>query len=378
MGKAAAQPYYNEKRNRWEVFVELPPVQGKRRRKQVTGRTKTLCRQKADRVRAELLTKGSVTNDAITVSELVDAYLDDARPGLKPRSIEQYEGWCSRYVVPLLGGRRVAELRPSDVRRWHSDLRDRGYSTNSIRAAHRMLGQALSFAEREEIVARNVARIQGGPRDAGDVKQVNPMTPEEVAALLEAAEGWRYEAFVYVLLGCGLRISEALGLTWGTVDLEDGTLRVEAQVQELKGRGKVYVPMTKTASSRRTVAIPEVVVAKLRSHRVAMIEERMLLGAGSPTDDDVVFPNELHEYGDRSNIARGLKSIAKKAGIEGVHPHRLRHTYVSLALEAGVPLEAVSESVGHAKIGTTKDIYGKLQEKSRRRVADALGESLGG
>lgn len=377
--KAAAEPFWNEDRSRWELFVELPrDADGRRRRKKVIGRNKSEVRDKAGKVRAELLVKGTVTNDAVTIKALMADYLKAARPGLKPRSVEQYEGWAERYVVPMLGTKVASKLTPADVRKWHEAMRSNGYSTNTIRAAHRVLRQALTHAEREGIVSRNVARVQGGPRDGGDIRKVEPLTPEQVADLLEAVQGWRYEAFVWVLLGCGLRIGEALGLTWGTVDLAAGVLSVQAQVQELKGSGKVLVPFTKTASSRRVVAIPEVVVAKLRAHRAAMIEERMALGAGAPGDDDVVFPNEFHELGDRSNIARMLKDRGRDAGIDGVHPHRLRHTHVSLALEAGVPLEAISESVGHARINTTKDIYGKLQERARRRVADALGDALSG
>jgi integrase len=198
-----------------------------------------------------------------------------------------------------------------------------------------------------------------------------------VADLLRAAEGWRYEALVYVLLGAGLRIAEALGLTWGAVDLDDGTLEVRGQVREYEGTGKVWERTTKTGS-RRTVALGAVTVAKLRAHRVAMIEERMALGAGAPSEDDLVFPNEFHEIGDRSNIARMLKQVAADGGLEGVHPHKLRHTHVSLALDAGVPLEAISEQVGHRSIRTTKDVYGQLQDRGRRRVADAVDDALGG
>jgi integrase len=373
-----AAPYYSEARQRWVQLIELPAgPDGKRRRKKVTGRTKSECKRKAHQARAELLTTGAVTDAAMTVRRLMADYMADATPGLKPRSVEQYQGWIDRYVVPYIGTRRVRDLRPADIGAWHNQLRADGYSTNTMRCGHRVLVQALNLAVRNDIVIRNVAKQQGGPADAGDIRRVEPLTAQQAADLLAGVDGWRYEALVWVLLGCGLRIGEALGLTWGAVDLDAGELHVRAQVQDLRGEGKTLVPYAKTAAGLRSVAVPAVVVAKLREHRKAMLTERMALGAGVPGDDDVVFPNEFHELGDRSNIARQLKVLGEQAGVEGVHPHRLRHTHVSLVLEAGVPLEAVSESVGHRKIGTTKDIYGRLQQRSRRRVADAIDGTLG-
>jgi integrase len=377
--RATAEPYWNERKARFEVFVELPPgPDGKRRRKQITGPTATAVRTKANKVRAEILTTGTTTNDAVTVARVMAEYLEAVVPNVRPRTLEQYQGWSDRYVVPLLGTKKVSTLTPAEVRTFHQRMRDLGYSTNTIRMAHRVLRQALGHAEREGYVIRNVAKVQGGPRDGGDTRKVEPLTPAEATKVLEAVEGWRYEALVYLLLGCGLRVGEALGLQWGNVDLDAGELRVIAQVSELRGTGKTWVDFPKTASSRRTVAIPDIVVSKLRAHRRLMIEERMALGHGAPGADDVVIPNEYHGLGDRSNIARMLKERCANAGVTDVHPHKLRHTYVSLALDRGVPLEAVSDTVGHANLATTKDIYGRMQERARRNVADAVGATLAG
>lgn len=376
--KAPAQPYWNEKHQRYELFVELPRgFDGRRRRKQVTGRTKTEVRKRADQVRAEVTTTGTASRDNITIAALMAEYLEQAQLSgdVRKSSMETYSRWSRLYVVPMLGNRKAASLTVADVQNWHRAMEKAGKSTGSRRSAHRVLRQALNHALRAGYVTRNVATIARPPKAAAS--KVEPLTPEQVADLLGAAEGWRYEALVYVLLGAGLRIAEALGLTWEAVDLDDGTLEVRAQVREYEGTGKVWEPTTKTGQ-RRVVALGPTTVRKLRSHRAAMIEERMALGAGAPGDDDVVFPNEFHEIGDRSNIARMLKDLGRQAGVEGVHPHRLRHTHVSLALDAGVPLEAISEQVGHASIRTTKDVYGALQDRGRRRVADAVDGALSG
>lgn len=374
--KAHADPFWNDQRECWELSVELPRgLDGKRRRKKVRGKTKTEVRKKANQVRAEVATTGTAGRGDITITALMEEYLELARGEVKRSSHETYSRWSRLYVVPALGRYRVDALTVADVQRWHREMEKAGKSVGSRRSAHRVLRQALAHAVVAGYVGRNVATIARAPR-GGEAKDVDPLTVDEVKVLLQSVDGWRYEALVYVLLGAGLRIAEALGLVWGAVDLETGTLEVRAQVREYAGEGKVWEPTTKTGH-RRTVALGAATVAKLKEHRVKMLEERLLLGAGSLSDDDIVFCNEFHNVGDRSNIARELKAVAEQGGLEGVHPHKLRHTHVSLAIDAGVALEAISEQVGHSRVSTTKDVYGKLQDRGRRRVADAVDGALG-
>ena len=225
----------------------------------------------------------------------------------------------------MLGNHRADTLSVTDVQGWHKEMEKAGKSAGSRRSAHRVLRQSLSHAVAAGYVGRNVAVIAPAPK--GDpAPAVQPLTPGEVAILLRSVDGWRYEALVYVLLAAGLRIAEALGLTWGAVDLDAGALEVRAEVREYAGEGKVWEPTTKTG--HRTHRRPRCrdTVTKLRAHRVTMIEERLALGVGAPSDTDVVFPNEFHHVGDRSNIPRELKAVASSGGLENVHPHKLPHT----------------------------------------------------
>ena len=78
-------------------------------------------------------------------------------------------------------------------------------------------------------------------------------------------------------LAVGLRQGEALGLHWKDVDLDAGTLRVRHSLQRLNGKLTLVPP--KTEKSKRTINLPPVAVAALRSHKVRQIEERLLMGS---------------------------------------------------------------------------------------------------
>lgn len=375
----AAAPYWNESRQRYELFVELERDEnGGRRRKKVTGRTKTEVREKARQVRAELDRSGAAPDGSITVDALMRMWLDSLLGVVSDGTREVYERTTRLYITPKLGWRKVAQLQPRDVSKWLTNLEGESgqpLSTGTKRLARAVLRRALRWAEGEGMVTRNVAAIAQGPR--GRSKDVEPLQLDEVRDVLAGVSGYRLEAAVVLMLTCGLRSGETFGLFWGDLDLdgEVPTLTIRRQLQRRQGAGLV-LGEPKTSGSRRTIALPRMAVEALRSHRVAQSKERLLLGAGRSGEQDLVFSTPLGTPVDTRNFARDLRRLASEAGVDGVHPHRLRHSAVAVLLDAGVPIDAVSETVGHASIRTTKDIYGKLLDTGRARVASAMDEAL--
>lgn len=380
-----AREYWNETRGRWEMLIELPPVAGKRRRKKVTGATKTEVRAKARAVRAELEAFGNVTDALVTVGDVLDGWMESLPGTVSVGTLEAYRRRVRLYVRPYMAHHKVKDLQPRQVSAWLRDLAEHPPSSESrrvgklsagtIRDARGVLVAALGWAEREGVVNRNVAAVTRGP--AGRAPQVQPLDIDEVRTLLAAVEGWRYAAAVYLMAGLGLRVGETLGLKWGDIELDGDPpmLHVRRQLQRHDGGVLELVP-TKTAGSQRAVALPAFVVAALRSHRLAMGTERLSLGAGRPGADDLVFTSTTGTPADNRNLARELRAIAEGAGLDHVHPHRLRHSAVAVLLDAGVPIETVSDVVGHSSIRVTKDTYGKLLDTGRARVAAAMDAAI--
>ena len=118
---------------------------------------------------------------------------------------------------------------------------------------------------------------------------------------------------------------------------------------------------TKTARSRRTVALDPGAVSALREHRQRMVDERLLMGAGF-TDHGLVFcrpdGGPLHP----ERFSRTFTLEATRAGLPRIRLHDLRHSWATMALSAGIHPKIVQERLGHSGIAITLDTYSHVTD----------------
>lgn len=175
-------------------------------------------------------------------------------------------------------------------------------------------------------------------------------------------------------LASGMRSGELLGLTWRAVDLDAGAVRVWASLQRTAGGLALVEP--KTTRSRRQIDVEPRVVAALRRHRSAQLEERLAAGAAWK-ERELVFCDQVGAPIDGREMLRSwFRPLLSKAGLPRVRFHDLRHSYASIALSRGVHPKVVQEAMGHSTISVTLDTYShvvpSLQRDAAREVGDAL------
>ena len=366
---------YNKARRRYEGTITVSATKGAdgrwtQRRRMVTGKTQAEVRARMEALRTA--TDVSPTLPAeVTVAAFLDYWLTDVLPSrVTPTTLVNYRHVVANYVTPHVGKVRLDALDPSHVRKMLMKIHEAGLSPNTARLARSVLRRALRSAESDGLVTRNVAALVDGvrvPRPEG-----RTLTPEQAKTLLVSIEGTEHEALVTILLALGLRKGEALGLTWADIDLDDATLTVNRALKK-DGRGGVYTDEPKTSGSRRRIHLPGPVVAVLRRHRVAQAAERLAFGQGFGRGwGDLVFTSSVGTPLDPDRVNRMVQAITDRAGLGRWTPHEMRHSAASLLLAMGVPLEVVSEMLGHASIRITKDVYGHLLEPARREAATAM------
>ncbi|WP_346533794.1 site-specific integrase [Micromonospora sp. DPT] len=240
---------YQRKDGRWAGAAYVLTADGTFKRVPIYGKS-------AEEVDAKLTEIKSRSNRGLpaeatgwTIVSYADYWIEHvAAPKLRPTTLDRYRSLITRYVVPAIGKRRLTALTPADVRLMLAKAaaaRTAGrkdqpederpnVSPRTVQQVHAVLRAMLSQAVREELLARNVARLVQAPTP--DREEIHPWTESEARTFLAAAKAHRLHALFVVALALGLRRGELLGLRWSDVDLNAGQLRVWQTLQRVRRR----------------------------------------------------------------------------------------------------------------------------------------------
>ncbi|MCC6269626.1 MAG: site-specific integrase [Dehalococcoidia bacterium] len=307
-----------------------------------------------------------VPSERLTVAAYVESWLNGKRATLAPESIRRYEGRIAR-LLPHIGKTKLAKLQPADLRDAYAAI-GAEVSTTTVQLSHGVLHTALKDAEREGMVARNVAGLVTPPRR--DTKEYKALRADDARALLAAAQGEPLEAFWTLAITTGLRLGEMQALQWGDVDMDRRRLQVR---RTLAVDGKPIFSATSTKKNHnRTVWLAQAAVDALEAHKAR--QERQRVGGGDAwAEHGLVFTTATGNPLDGRNLrGRAFPKLLAKAGLPAMRIHDLRHSAASMLLAEGVPVKVVSEMLGHADVSTTLRIYAHVLEGAQEQAASYM------
>lgn len=227
-----------------------------------------------------------VEPDKDTFGAYLERWLEYKAGRIEPETVERYRELLADYITPRIGHIKVQKLKPLHLvdlyaalgregRRRRTDDGPTGLAPRTILHVHRAIYGALKQAVRWHVVTANVAQAVDPPTVPG--ASMVTLSQEQARALMAAADGCM-RALVNVALATGMRRGELAALRWANVDLEAGTVRVEAAVRATKKSG-TRIKAPKTQAGRREVVLPAFAVAELRRHRAEQAADRLACGA---------------------------------------------------------------------------------------------------
>jgi len=278
----------------------------------------------------------------------------------------------TRHLIPNLDRVPLEKLSPEHVQALLRAKTDEGLAPRTVHHLRALLRIALNRAMRWGLVVRNAAALADSPRiERFDVRM---LSPTEARQLLASAEDDRLGALYSVALALGLRLGEALGLSWDDVDFQTRRLYVRHGLQRIAGELRLVEP--KTRQSRPTIALPSVVIDALQHHKARQSQERLLAGTRWH-ETGLVFTSTIGTPIEVGNLRRHFWKLLDKAGLPRMRFHDLRHSCASLLLVQGVSPRVVMETLGHANISITMDTYTHVLPELQRQAADAMDRALG-
>jgi len=248
-----------------------------------------------------------------------------------------------RHVLPTLRSAQLIDITHDDVQTWVNNLAER-FAPSTVQRSFTVLRQVLDLAVDNRLIATNPSDRTAMPRR--QQFEARFLTPDELQLLADTIHA-DSRAMVLVMAWATLRIGEALGLRRLDLDLKAGRVRIANNLVEVAGRR--YEGSPKTKAGRRSMALPSSVVADLRMH------------VARHRDDPYVFMTPGGGLWSAEDWrTRVWRPAVKRAHLEPLRPHDLKHTGVALLAAAGVDPSEIARRAGHSSVSFTYDRYGHL------------------
>lgn len=304
-------------------------------------------------------------NAAITVGELIETYLHEGRISKPNKRESSWRGDASvlhRHVGPLLGHRLARDITRRDLEKLQADVlsgktaqdvRTKARGRAIIRGGPGAAGQMIrstaamfAWATLQEIIPANpaigVQKVKPRRRERfltfGEARHLI----ETLAELVDADDiPEPHAAILRLLLFTGARKSEILNLTWGEVDLE---------------RGRILLPWHRSKTGEKMIPLNSAALQELMQR---------------PREGPYVFPAARGE-GPTVGLYKTWDVVRKRAKLEGVRIHDLRHSFASFAAADGASLYLIGKALGHRQASTTER-YAHLTDDPVRAVAEQVG-----
>ena len=372
--------HWSETRQRWIATASLGHApDGKRIVKRGSGRTKAAAKAKLAEVLRDHDDGLAIAPSGYTVANAVTEWLCYGLSDRDTGTITTCTILSNTHVIPCLGARKLRDLSAEDIEEWLAHKAST-LSTRTLQAVHSCLNRAVKRAMTRDKVKRNVVALCSVPKGKPG-RPSKALTLAQAEAVLTAAEHTRMRAYVVLSLLTGARTEELRALTWDHVDLKghpgaDPSVPPHMAVwRSVRAGGD-----TKTRKSRRTLALPRRCVEALEAHRQQQDHDRGVAGPRWRAHG-LVFASRVGTPLDAADVRREFRrAIRQAAGLDAAAwtPRELRHSFVSLLSDSGVPLDEISRLVGHSSTAVTELVYRKQIRPVLQHGATAMDQIFSG
>jgi integrase len=396
-GKGEGAVYFDEIRGLYVGTIELPPLNGKRRRKTIRRKDKGALIQALSIARAEYANNGDLPTSNVTVEQWFRAWLKLTADEVRPNTLSNYRTVTEKYVIPSIGTVKLDKVAGSHLRRVYDSMKALGLSSTYMLNAHRVMSTAFKIAVREGRININPIVRVAPPRKA--VAKIETLDLAEGLQVLAHVAGRPDGARWATALLTGARRGEVIGLevdrvtdhldlSWqlqriiwshgcgnpvGTnaqgqtlypcrsrrgTDCPEKHLELPQDYEHRNITGGLYLTRPKSSAGWRIVPLVDPLRTILERH----------IAASEPNPAGLVFTRDGGPY-DPDQDSKEWRKVLAETGIQkNVRLHDLRHTTVELLYAAGVPEDIIMAIVGHSSRAMTR-AYRTRTDTTRLRAA---------
>ena len=365
-------------------------------RRSIYGKTQEEVSRQLDEIIASIEEGTYIRPNQHTLLSWLREWLNSyAKPTLRPSTFTNYELTIERHFNTKLGRVKLKNVSTRMLQDFfneklvsgRADRKSGGLSAKTLKNMRYMLHVALDQACYDNLISSNpVDGVRLPVPDGPEQRVLRPEEKERICAHAATIRTFPAQG-VILLLTCGLRRGELLGLQWQDVDLEDGIMKIRHTLSRLKkfdvsksaypyirldayapetNRTALYLGPVKTKKAVRTIYLPARAKEALLVIREISTEFADVKSDFNP--HDLVFCTEEGHPFEAKVLEEGFQKILADLHLKSVNLHATRHTFATEALQKTTDIVIVSEILGHTKPSTTLDMYGHTFDERKRAL----------
>lgn len=334
-----------------------------------------------------------VTSDNISFRDFMTNYMQTVVAlNVRASTFNKYHEIASKLILPQLGDYRVKDITTAILDRFIRAHAKTGYSRNYLLQIRRLVNQTLSYAVfPAELISSNPTMYVKIPKSAPrKVIKRTVISFEQYKSFIEKYPlGQPAYMPVTLMYHTGMRIGEALGLSWNDVDFSKHTITITHQLIHVNNIGNLLSEV-KTEYSQRVILIDNILIDKLKQWKTVQTQNELAQGSAYCIIDEQnnVLTNYSKAYVTPSTNRQNLVCTNSKGqnvsrswvmtclGREGINSHSFRHTHATVLVEDNAPLKGVARRLGHKNINVTDEVYTHGTAKMQKDVADIFAKRL--
>ncbi len=284
---------------------------------------------------------------------------------------DSFQRCLDKWVYPLLGNTKMPDITSAQLSALLLSLQSEGKKHSSVVKLHAILHSLFKQAYMTETIERNPMDKVERPRPRKDEcknQEIEAYTADELRRILYCLESepLKWQTYIRLLIDTGIRRGEACGLQWKYVDFQKHKITIAANLCYTGSKG-TYLDTPKNGKSR-TIDVDPAVIELLRQLR-----QEQSFHAISPfvfSQDN--SPAPMHPQ----SPSRFFQKFSKRHSIPDFHPHKLRHSFASVAITNGADIASISEMLGHSDKAVTLRMYTHADEESMKRASNIFRTAI--
>ena len=282
-----------------------------------------------------------------------------------------YQGNLNHWIYPALGDLKMPDITPVNIAALLLSMQSQGKAHATCVKVYTILHSLFKMAYMSDVVPVNpMDKVERPKPRKGEIKDkdVESYATEEIKRIFAALENepLKWRVLMRLLIDTGIRRGECCGLQWKNIDFKASTITIRGNFCYTPQKG-IYLDTPKSGKIRIIDVDPEI---------IGLLQQLRLEQAGHAISTYVFTQQDSVEPMHPQSPARYMQKFAKKYNVPGLHPHKLRHTFASIAITNGADVASVSEKLGHSDKAVTLRMYTHADQESMKRASQIFRDAL--